>query len=538
MGARLSSPSSYLRADKQKDVNISALTIGGLVRAIAVAPNGDVYVGGAFTNGAGNPDIDYIARWDGTSWHSLGKGLAAANDWYRGVWSIAINGSKVYVDGSFATTGDGVELNNFARWDMNTNSWEPLMYPCTGAGGSCGPGITTGIVYALAAPTSGGGVYVGGDFTPPYLAPSGLKHIGFYDGTAWSALGPGVCYTCYGDVVLTLFVDPLNGSLYAGGKNLEAYEPGQYDQWGNILRWNGSTWQKIEGTWNIAGPVYDITGDNGDIYVAGALSKRVGTNGTGSAIYAYGVVKYDGANWTKLGSNPVGDTATFPFTDARAVGICQSNIYLGGFFDDPRPGMISHRFARWNGSAWDNAGASLSNWDSDAGITSIAVNGSQAYVGGNFVNAGGNPDADYIARFDGTHWYALTNPTPTPTSTPIAPTATPTAPPSNGGTEPTPIPKPPVVKAIGTTGHKGSTVKLPFKLTYLGAGTSEQITISKGKTLVRLIKGSYSAVKSGATYFFTINLAGLAKGTYQYCVVSTDNYSRKSNKSCAPLEVR
>ncbi|MDW8186113.1 MAG: hypothetical protein RMM07_12760, partial [Anaerolineae bacterium] len=54
------------------------------VYAIAVSGT-DVYVGGSFTDAGGNPDADYIARWDANTntWHSLGTGV---NGW---VYAIA-----------------------------------------------------------------------------------------------------------------------------------------------------------------------------------------------------------------------------------------------------------------------------------------------------------------------------------------------------------------------------------------------------------------------------------------------------------------
>src|SRR5262245_46995577 len=42
--------------------------MGGYVWAVAVAPTGDVYIGGSFT-GAGGVSANNIARWDGTHWH-------------------------------------------------------------------------------------------------------------------------------------------------------------------------------------------------------------------------------------------------------------------------------------------------------------------------------------------------------------------------------------------------------------------------------------------------------------------------------------
>ena len=74
--------------------------VNGPVYAVAVASNGDVYVGGKFTEAynpggapasvrsqphspADTPAIVYvnnIARWDGNEWHGLGNGVVSIND--------------------------------------------------------------------------------------------------------------------------------------------------------------------------------------------------------------------------------------------------------------------------------------------------------------------------------------------------------------------------------------------------------------------------------------------------------------------------
>src|SRR5439155_23759086 len=57
---------------------------------------------------------------------------------------------------------------------------------------------------------------------------------------------------------------------------------------------------------------------------------------------------------------------------------------------------------RWNGTAWDLAADVL-----DGPIYSIAIVGSDTYVGGNFTSAGGDPNIQYVAKLLGTNWTAL-----------------------------------------------------------------------------------------------------------------------------------
>jgi hypothetical protein len=118
------------------------------VYELAVAPDGSLYAGGAFTT-AGGVAANGIARWDGVQWHSLGSGIGGD---YPSVSALAFGpDSSLYAGGNFTTAG-GVAANHIARWDATTSSWHPL-----------GSGMNY-LVSALAF-GSGGSLYAGGGFT-------------------------------------------------------------------------------------------------------------------------------------------------------------------------------------------------------------------------------------------------------------------------------------------------------------------------------------------------------------------------------------
>jgi hypothetical protein len=52
--------------------------------------------------------------------------------------------------------------------------------------------------------------------------------------------------------------------------------------------------------------------------------------------------------------------------------------------------------------AWSALGTGLNN-----AVWSIAVSGTDVYAGGYFTDAGGNANADYIAKWNGANWSAL-----------------------------------------------------------------------------------------------------------------------------------
>ncbi len=87
------------------------------VRALAVDGSGNLYAGGNFTT-AGGVTVNYIAKWDGTSWSALGSGMNGT------VYALAVDASgNLYAGGGFTTAG-GVAANNIAKW--NGTSWSAL----------------------------------------------------------------------------------------------------------------------------------------------------------------------------------------------------------------------------------------------------------------------------------------------------------------------------------------------------------------------------------------------------------------------------
>jgi hypothetical protein len=75
----------------------------------ALAYNGvDLYAGGSFT-ASGSIGMNQVGKWDGSNWSSLGSGTDDA------VYAIIYNNGKVYVGGSFLNAG-GKPSFYFGRW--------------------------------------------------------------------------------------------------------------------------------------------------------------------------------------------------------------------------------------------------------------------------------------------------------------------------------------------------------------------------------------------------------------------------------------
>lgn len=247
-----------------------AIDAGGnaVVRSVAVAPNGYIYVCGDFTS-IGGVAANYVAYWDGSAWNAMGAGLNNAG------WSIAIapNGN-VYVGGDFTTAG-GITAAKIAYWDGG--SWHHL-------------GTYAGLndaVNSMVFNSSGSILYVGGSFTTEYGGGLTLTRVASYDvaGGTFSAMGNGFNGIVY-DLVFA------RNSLYAAGN----FSLSGSDSVIGMGLWNGTNWISIG--MDLAGAVSAAVFSDGTMVVGAPL---VGQNG---------VRLFNGSTWTRadcvLPFHPVG----------------------------------------------------------------------------------------------------------------------------------------------------------------------------------------------------------------------------------------
>lgn len=296
-----------------------------------MASNGDLYVGGSFTQ-AGGVAANHVAKWNGTTWSALGAGPANGLSTRRGdaVNALVVAGNgDLYVDGHFNQAG-GAAANHVAKW--NGTVWSALG---TGAANGVNGGLTN-VVLALAV-TGTGDLYVGGDFTQAggTVAANGVAK---WNGTAWDALGTGAANGVSGRAFGYGFVYALavvgNGDLYVGGDFNQAGGTAA----NRVAKWNGTAWSAL-GT----GPANGIgsgiedrvaalaVANNGDLYVGGDFNQAGGAA-------ANRVAKWNGAAWSPLGTGL--DNTVYALTVGTG-----GKVYAGGAFTAVGDGSkVSVRF--------------------------------------------------------------------------------------------------------------------------------------------------------------------------------------------------
>jgi hypothetical protein len=338
--------------------------LNGAVTSLAVDANGDLFAGGDFTATAdANVSANHVARWDGTQWSPLALGT---NDYVN---AVTTNGTDVYVGGHFTTAG-GLTAHRIAKW--NGSSWSTL-----------GNGVDDD-VYAIAVMDTM--VYVGGVFQT--VSGDTMRHIARWNGTTWSSLGLGL-YN--GGVFALAFVGT---DLYAGGAFTQYHTisptGGVFRSAKRIAKWNGVWSQPGNGIDD--GTVFSLSPHGGTrLFVGGSFTTIAATSVTR-------IADWDGSNWSPVGSGMN--------SNVYALAMQDTELYAGGNFTTAGPDTINHA-AKWNGSSWSALGTGGPNGSVFAvALTPTGSGGTDVYVGGAFTKAG-TVAAQNIAVWNGTTWSAL-----------------------------------------------------------------------------------------------------------------------------------
>lgn len=175
----VSAPSRYANGHQQADY-------ATVVWSLAVAPNGDVYVGGEFGQ-AGRVAASCLARWDGRHWSAVGDFLHLEQ---------AIHQQRE----EQAERRWEQHLRSYSEDYRQTHQYQAERYPGR-------------IVHALAV-TAAGTLYAGGTFryaASAYPTDTVTSSVVCWNGRVWAVPGQGVPGTAH-----ALVAAP-DGRVYAGG---------------------------------------------------------------------------------------------------------------------------------------------------------------------------------------------------------------------------------------------------------------------------------------------------------------------------------
>src|SRR6185436_9183709 len=250
------------------------------VEAMAVY-NNELYLGGGFTTfNTTNPSVfDFIAKWDGTTFTSVGTGCDNV------VYSLAVYNGNLYVGGDMHSAG-GINVNGIGRW--NGTQWSSV------AGGI----NYYGRIFELEVYNNE--LYAAGNF---YFAALNTSCIARWNDVTWNEAGP----ESISGVVYSLGI--YNNELYAGGPYFTNAGGVAVNE---LAKWNGATWAPVgSGIGNNTAHIFALKEYHNELYIGGTFHVINGDS-------LRSIARYDGAVWDYVGTGvdstniPV-DTVITPF---------------------------------------------------------------------------------------------------------------------------------------------------------------------------------------------------------------------------------
>ncbi len=339
-----------------------------------------LYAAGTFPSFGGVP-ANNIARWDGTSWTTLGQGVTGGAT--ARIRRLLVHddgtGPQLWACGTFTTAGAGQPAAGLARW--NGVAWEGMDPGITGAvqamatyddgtgpalyvGGGSGirrwdgnswttpSGAPVSAVFALAVHDDGSGpaLFAGGGFR--YLNGQICRRPVKFDGTSWTITdSPGWGFTIR-DVYDFAVHDVGQGPVLFAAGDFNPSDP--YEPY-NIAYWDGVEWQRVtqSGIAIWAGtdrPVFTIetldAGRGPELFVGGDFELVVTGGG---ALEAFGAARFTDRWWpidTGLGlRGPVRAFGTIAGPDG-------SELLVGGACY--AVSASSAYLLRWSGFRWSS----------------------------------------------------------------------------------------------------------------------------------------------------------------------------------------
>lgn len=252
----------------------------------------------------------------------------------------------------------------------------------------------------MAVATVNSKIYAGGTFTNAG-GDANADHLAVYDGTVWKPFCNGA--GSFNGNVTSLRV--VGGDLYVGG---EFQDPGGVPSADYLVRCNLTTGAPSSTTLPanpFNGPVYALTSDStGNLYAGGGFVNLESVPANDK------VAVFSGGAWSNLGTG-AGPCGCAVSDFVRSLATDGTNVYVGTDSTDIAGIPQADHVAKWNGSSWAALGSNAAGTDgylpAVTSIDALLSSGSHVYATGNWFNLGGDPTADYIADFDGTSWHPI-----------------------------------------------------------------------------------------------------------------------------------
>ncbi len=162
----------------------------------------------------------------------------------------------------------------------------------------------------------------------------------------------------------------------------------------------GGTSRSTVALYPFSGSVYALAADsNGTLYAGGGFTNLETIDAADNVAYLPA-----GGTWQPMGAGagPCGCAVT---TFVRGLTTVGTDAYVGTDANDVAGIPQADHVARWNGSAWSAVGDAW--FPPAASINALAGTGNYLFATGTFLDANGDARADNVAFFDGSQWHPV-----------------------------------------------------------------------------------------------------------------------------------
>ena len=260
-----------------------------------------------------------------------------------------------------------------------------------------------GPVHAIAV--DGPNIYVGGTFTNAGGDPR-ADYLAVWDGTQWASICTALPHTEPAVAAMVDALEIIGSDLYVGGLFQNAAGMPSADYLVSCDLTSGLPSTTVPDDGDISGPIYTMDSDtNGNLYVGGGFSNLNQDPEMDNVAYLDTL-----GGWHELGSGgPPADSAVTGFV--RSLTTDGTDVYVSTDANNIAGIPEADHVAKWNGSSWSAMGSNTAGgngWFSTLTyLYGMTTSGSLVFVTGSFQDANGNPRADNVAYFDGTDWHNL-----------------------------------------------------------------------------------------------------------------------------------
>ena len=303
------------------------------------------------------------------------------------------NDEGPYIGGDFTSVNGNTALKYLAKYDVGSSSWTSVK--------SGGDNISGNYINTIAFGPSGDGPYIGGPIEN-ISGITGLDYLAKYDvgNSSWTSIGNT------GDIenaVFTISFDKNGDGPYIGGLFINVSGITGLDK---LAKWTGSSWTSISGNTGEFGFgffIYSITFDKNDIspYIGGQFTNVASIPGLNY------LAKYDigSSSWTSIKSSGDGiDAAVFSISFSSSG----TGPYIGGQFTevDGNTSLVSLAKYDSGSNSWTSVKSGGDNisgggiFNDDIYSIKFDKNDEGPYIGGIFLEIGGNTSIGSLAKYD------------------------------------------------------------------------------------------------------------------------------------------